>query len=320
MKFRIGLPASYHLTTDGHAHLLSAVCHATGLEASIIELRLAEPLPWLMDVEDVNEAERTRMRLEQAAGCSLSCFPVTEEPVVESDALGLHAQPTELTEKAAEPPRPPPIRRGPLVAFQKLEAPPRRTQWLFLLLLVVGGIGVVLAWRDWYAERATGAVYGMLGPHGTDQLGNYAVIGGGEPVEFARQSSDGKCETDPTLNPMGCAPPLLFNGGRALELGRGGDTGLVVSMPELSPGAMDAGQFELSLGEDTPLFASSAKPRCERWLGNLTIHSLMWRERPRARRHERYDVRDLSIAWDLRCADDRGVRSVFRGCFSHEVR
>ena len=86
--------------------------------------------------------------------------------------------------------------------------------------IVVGGIGAVLAWRDWYAERATGAVYGMLGPHCTDQLGNYAVIGGGEPVEFARQSSDGKCETDPTLNPMGCAPPLLFNGGRALELGR----------------------------------------------------------------------------------------------------
>jgi hypothetical protein len=209
--------------------------------------------------------------------------------------------------------RPPTMLRPGRVLDMRIEAPPRRTSWLFVVFLIVGGLAIAQSWRDWYKERPAGELQGTPGSPCAQGPGHYALELDGNPQRYERGDETGRCVDDPTRNPMGCAPPALLNGVRTLALGLTGGLDLVLTLPSGADATLEPGIYEVAgITDDAPM-ASSNRPMCGAWTGTVTVDSLTWRNRPRATMHARWDPQEVSVQWDLRC--QHGQPAKFRGCW-----
>jgi hypothetical protein len=209
--------------------------------------------------------------------------------------------------------RPPTMLRPGRVLDMRIDAPPRRTSWLFVVFLVVGGLAIAQSWRDWYKERPAGDLQGTPGTPCAEGPGHYALELDGNPQRYERGDETGRCVEDPTRNPMGCAPPALLNGVRTLALGLTGGLDLVLTLPSGADATLEPGTYEVAgITDDAPM-ASSNRPMCGAWTGTVTVDALTWRNRPRATMHARWDPQEVSVQWDLRC--QHGQPAKFRGCW-----
>ena len=215
--------------------------------------------------------------------------------------------------------RPPPtmLRQG-RVLDMRLEAPPKRTSRLLLVLALLGGYVAWQNWRDWRNERTVGELVGTEGPHCSVGRGSFR-LGPVENMHRVEMSDEtGGCLNDLVRNPMGCAPPLLLNGARTLFLGDELGVDLTLALPPGEESPLEVGTYELRESSPDRVGGSSNRPRCGEWTGRMTINSLTWQERPRATRHARWEVRDLSVQWELTCTS-QGSPVNFAGCYSYRA-
>jgi hypothetical protein len=347
VQFRVAVVGHRHWDAATTEALLTEVAHATQVDRGKLEARLAESSPWLVDLESPDDAETLRQRWEaRHEGVHLTVFPLRTpiEPV--PTPAGPWAEPTVLlaevpttssaevpttssaevpTTSSAAPaplpsprgaaPRPPVMLRPGRVLDMRIEAPPKRTSWLFVVFLIVGGLAIVQSWRDWYNERPAGELQGTPGPHCAESPGHYTLEVEGNPQRYERGDETGRCVGDPARNPMGCAPPALLNGVRTLGLGLTAGLDLVLTLPSGTEATLEPGTYDVAgISDDAPM-ATSNKPMCGAWTGTITIDALTWRNRPRATAHARWDPQEVSVQWDLRC--QHGQPAKFRGCFVH---
>ncbi len=245
---------------------------------------------------------------------------VPAEGVPPADAVPLADAPASSAPAPPSPargptPRPPTMLRPGRVLDMRIEAPPRRTSWLFTVFLVVGGLAVFQSWREWYKERPAGEIQGTAGTHCAEGPGHYSLETDGNPQRYERGDETGRCVGDPSRNPMGCAPPALLNGVRTLALGLSAGLDLVLTLPSGTESTLEPGTYEVAgITDDAPM-ASSNRPMCGAWTGTITVDALTWRHRPRATAHARWDPQEVSVQWDLRC--QHGQPAKFRGCWVH---
>lgn len=326
MKFRIAVLGHGPIDPTTRAALLRQVAAETSVELAELEARLAEPEPWLADLDSPDESETLRMRWEALHPVHLTVYPrrapppeAAPAPAPEGDA---GAEPAPPTANAAAPTgaqrsvlhRPPPMLRPGKVLDMRIQAPPPRTSRLFLLLVVVGGLAAAKSWHEWYTERPVGGLQGVAGPHCPGAPG-WVTMGTEEnQTRFERVDAAGLCNPDLRTNPLGCAPPRLINDARTLSFGDASGFDLTFSLPTGDEGLLDPGTYEVKGMSDDATTATSNRPRCGGWSGRVTIDSLTWRLRPRATTHARWEVQDLSVRWDLACTS--GVPTRSQGCFA----
>ena len=210
--------------------------------------------------------------------------------------------------------RPPTMLRPGRVLDMRIEAPPKQTSRLFLLLLVIGGLAAAKGWRDWYTERPVGGLRGQTGPHCAEGPGHFSFGPEESQQRFERGDATGKCNPDPVANPMGCDRPALLNGVRTLALGTPGGLDLVLALPTGTESVIEPGTYEVRGASDDQPTAMSNRPRCGAWTGTITVDSLAWQLRPRATSHARWEPADVSVRWDVMCTT--GAPQRFQGCFS----
>ncbi|MCK6570460.1 hypothetical protein L6V77_05030 [Myxococcota bacterium] len=281
----------------------------------------AEPTVLLAEVPTTSSAEVPTPSSAEVPTPSSAEVPTTSSAEVPGTSTTSSAEvpttssaaPAPLPSPRGAAPRPPVMLRPGRVLDMRIEAPPKRTSWLFVVFLIVGGLAVVQSWRDWYNERPAGELQGTPGPHCAESPGHYTLEVEGNPQRYERGDETGRCVGDPARNPMGCAPPALLNGVRTLALGLTAGLDLVLTLPSGAEATLEPGTYDVAgISDDAPM-ATSNKPMCGAWTGTITIDALTWRNRPRATAHARWDPQEVSVQWDLRC--QHGQPAKFRGCW-----
>lgn len=324
MKFRIAVLGHAPTEPTARAALLRQVATDAAVDPAVVEARLAEAEPWLVDIDAPEESETLRARWEALHPIHLTVYP-RREPPPEAPTDAAPAEGTDAAEPAPAPTpgptaaqrsllhRPPPMLRPGKVLDMRIQAPPPRTSRLFLLLVVVGGLAAAKSWHEWYTERPVGGLQGVAGPHCAADPGWVSMGPEENQTRFERTDAAGLCNADLRTNPVGCAPPRLVNDARTLSIGDASGFDLTLTLPTGDEGRLEPGTYEVKGIADDATTATSNRPRCAGWSGSVTIDSLTWRLRPRATTHARWEVVDLSVRWDLACAS--GVPTRTQGCF-----
>lgn len=324
MKFRIAVLGNAPTEPTARAALLRQVAADATVDPEVLEARLAEAEPWLVDLEVPEESETLRARWEALHPVHLTVYP-RREPAPESAAQADAAETGEAAPAPAPAPspataqrsllhRPPPMLRPGKVLDMRIQAPPPRTSRLFLLLVVVGGLAAAKSWHEWYTERPVGGLQGLAGPHCAADPGWVSMGPEENQTRFERVDAAGLCNADLRTNPVGCAPPRLLNDARTLSIGDASGFDLTLALPTGDEGRLEPGTYEVKGIADDATMATSNRPRCGGWSGTVTIDSLTWRLRPRATTHARWELVDLSVRWELACTS--GVPTRTQGCFN----